>query len=71
MIEFLVKAFVQTDDEVISSHPSFLMYQKLVQVRGGANTVIPLREMHHDLEAIRKAITARTRLIFMDNPNNP
>jgi histidinol-phosphate aminotransferase len=71
VIEFLVKAFVQTGDEVITSHPSFLMYQKLVQVRGGVNTVIPLSNMHHDLEAIRKAITARTRLIFMDNPNNP
>lgn len=71
VIEFLVKAFVQTGDEVITSHPSFLMYQKLVQVRGGVNTVIPLRDMHHDLAAILAAITPRTRLIFMDNPNNP
>lgn len=71
VIEFLVKAFVQTGDEVITSHPSFLMYQKFVQVRGGVNTVIPLRDMHHDLEAILAAITARTRLIFLDNPNNP
>ena len=71
VIEFLVKAFVQTGDEVITSHPSFLMYQKLVQVRGGVNIVIPLRNMHHDLETILAAITARTRLIFMDNPNNP
>ncbi|MHB8809203.1 MAG: histidinol-phosphate transaminase [Desulfobulbaceae bacterium] len=71
VIEFLVKAFVQTGDAVITSHPSFLMYQKLVQVRGGVNIVIPLRDMHHDLAAILAAITGRTRLIFMDNPNNP
>ena len=71
LIEFLVKVFVQPGDEVITSHPSFLMYQKFVQVRGGVNTVIPLREMQHDLEAILAAITARTRLIFLDNPNNP
>ena len=71
VIEFLVKAFVQTGDEVITSHPSFLMYQKFVQVRGGVNTVIPLRDMHHDLDGILTAITTRTRLIFMDNPNNP
>jgi len=71
VIEFLVKAFVQNDDEVITSHPSFLMYQKFVQVRGGNNIVIPLRNMQHDLEAIAKNVTARTRLIFMDNPNNP
>ena len=71
MIEFLVKAFVGTGDTVITSHPSFLMYQKFVQVRGGVNTVIPLKEMRHDLDAITSAVTDRTRLIFLDNPNNP
>ena len=71
VIEFLVKAFVATGDAVITSHPSFLMYQKFVQVRGGDNIVIPLREMRHDLAAIAAAVTDRTRLIFIDNPNNP
>ncbi len=71
LIEFLVKAFVQTDDEVISSFPSFLMYQKFVQIRGGKNIVIPLREMTHDLGAVTAAVTRKTRLIFLDNPNNP
>lgn len=71
VIEFLVKAFVLMGDEVITSHPSFLMYQKFVQVRGGANTVIPLRDMRHDLEAIADRVSPRTRLIFLDNPNNP
>lgn len=71
VIEFLVKAFVQKGEEVITSHPSFLMYQKFVQVRGGKNKVIPLRDMSHDLEAITATVTAKTRLIFMDNPNNP
>ncbi len=71
VIEFLVKAFVGTGDAVITSHPSFLMYQKFVQVRGGENVVIPLKAMHHDLEAISAAVTERTRLIFIDNPNNP
>lgn len=71
IIEFLVKAFVQTGDEVITSHPSFLMYQKVVQVRGGVNKVLPLKEMSHDLDRILDTITDRTRLIFLDNPNNP
>ena len=67
----LVKAYVQTGDEVITSHPSFLMYQKIVQVRGGVNIVIPLTRMHHDLATIQAVISDRTRLIFLDNPNNP
>ena len=71
VIEFLVKAFVRNGDEVVTSHPSFLMYQKFVQVRGGKNTVIPLRNMNHDLAAIAATVTEKTRLIFMDNPNNP
>lgn len=71
VIEFLVKAFVTPGDEVITSHPSFLMYQKFVQVRGGVNKVIELKGMQHDLEAIGAAVTEKTRLIFLDNPNNP
>lgn len=71
IIEFLVKAFVTEGDEVISSHPSFLMYQKFVQVRGGVNHVVPLADMHHDLAAIEEKVSAKTKLIFIDNPNNP
>lgn len=71
VIEFLVKAFVETGDEVITSHPSFLMYQKFVQIRGGNNVVLPLKEMKHDLQAVLANIGERTKLIFLDNPNNP
>lgn len=71
IIEFLVKAFVRTGDEVITSHPSFLMYQKFVQVRGGENYVVPLKDMRHDLGMIAEMISEKTRLIFLDNPNNP
>lgn len=71
IIELLVKAYVETGDEVITSHPSFLMYQKVVQVRGGVNKVLPLKGMRHDLNGILNAVTERTRLIFLDNPNNP
>jgi len=71
IIEFLVKAYVESGDEVITSHPSFLMYQKVVQVRGGVNKILPLKGMHHDLDAILASVTDRTRLIFLDNPNNP
>ncbi len=71
VIEFFVKAYIQQDDEVITSHPSFLMYQKFVQVRGGNNIVVPLKDMQHDLDAITASITDKTRLVFLDNPNNP
>lgn len=71
ILALLAAAFLQPGDEAISSHPSFLVYPKVTQARGGINRVVPLREMRHDLPAILKEITPRTRLIFLDNPNNP
>ncbi len=71
IIELLVGAFVAPGDEVISSHPSFLVYQTMVQARDGINRVVPLKDMHHDLDEISAQVTPKTKLIFLDNPNNP
>ncbi len=71
LIEMLVRGLVQKGNEVVTSHPSFLVYRKVVQANGGINVHIPLSGNVHDLNAIRTAITDRTRLIFLDNPNNP
>jgi len=71
VIGFLVAAFLRPGEEVITSHPSFLMYQKFVQVQGGVNRVVSLHNMQHDLERILSEINDRTRLIFLDIPNNP
>lgn len=71
IIELLVGAFVSPGDEVISSQPSFLVYQTMVQARNGINQVVPLKQMQHDLESILSKINDKTRLIFLDNPNNP
>jgi histidinol-phosphate aminotransferase len=71
IIGLLIASFLQPGEEVITSHPSFLVYQKMVQAQGGVNRVVPLKEMRHHLQAILEEITDRTRLIFIDNPNNP
>lgn len=71
IIELLTTTFMSPGEEVISSLPTFLVYQKVVQSRGGVNKVVPLREMRHDLNAIADTVTEKTRLIFLDNPNNP
>jgi histidinol-phosphate aminotransferase len=72
IIGLLIAAFLQPGEEVITSHPTFLMYQKLVQVQGGCNRVVPLTEtMHHDIRSILAAVSPKTRMIFLDNPNNP
>lgn len=71
IIALLAAAFVQPGDEVITSHPSFLVYPKVTQAQCGVNRVVPLKEMRHDLYAIAAQISENTRLIFLDNPNNP
>jgi len=71
VINFLVTACLRPGEEVITSHPSFLMYQKFVQVQGGVNRVVQLHNMEHDLGRILGQINDKTRLIFLDIPNNP
>ena len=71
LINLLIRVFIRPGYEVITSDPTFLMYHKMVQAVGGNNVVIPLSGYCHDLEAISQAVTPRTRLIFLDNPNNP
>ena len=72
IIGLLITAFLQPGEEVVTSHPTFLMYQKLVQVQGGINRVVALdAAMHHDLVGILASVTESTRMIFLDNPNNP
>ncbi len=71
LIEFMVRVLIRPGSEVISSEPSFLVYRKAVQAVGGINVVIPLKDNRHDLRAIKGAVTEGTRIIFLDNPNNP
>ena len=71
IIQLLISAFLAPGEEVISSHPTFLVYQKVVQAQDGINRVVPLQNMQHDLDGILAQITGKTRLIFLDNPNNP
>jgi len=71
VIQFLVGAFLSPGDEVVTSHPTFLVYATMVQAYGGVNKVVPLKNMGHDLDAILAEVNEKTRLIFLDNPNNP
>ena len=71
MIEFLGHAFLNLDDDVITSEYAFIVY-KLIATSFGARTIeTPSPDYQQDLEAMLDAITPKTRLIFIPNPNNP
>src|SRR5690606_35340045 len=56
---------------VLSASRSFDAYPLLADLAGATSVTVPLRDETHDLEAMADAVTPRTRLIFVCNPNNP
>ncbi|MDP6980321.1 MAG: histidinol-phosphate transaminase [Myxococcota bacterium] len=72
ILELIVKTFLAPGDEVVMPWPSFAMYPIVVQGMGGKVVQVPLRDdFGHDLDAMREAITERTKVVFVCNPNNP
>jgi histidinol-phosphate aminotransferase len=71
ILELIMQTFLRPGDEVLSATPSFLMYGLLTQGAGGIFRPVPLRDFRVDLKAITKAITARSKIIIINNPNNP
>lgn len=71
LIELAAKAFLSVTDEGITSASSFLIYRLAIQETGAAVAEPPLRSGAVDLAAIRAAVTPRTKIIFLANPNNP
>ena len=71
LIELLVRAFVRTGEEVVIPHPSFVVYPMIVQAVGGIRVVVTLKDHRLDLEAMARAITPMTKMVFIANPNNP
>lgn len=71
VLELIARTFVGVGDEVIFSEHAFAVYPIATQAVGGQAVVTPARDWGHDLDAMLGAITERTRLIFIANPNNP
>jgi histidinol-phosphate aminotransferase len=71
VLDLLVRALVPPGGEVLSTTHTFLMYGLLTQAVGGVFRPIPLRKMRVDLLAMAQAVTPQTRLIIVNNPNNP
>jgi histidinol-phosphate aminotransferase len=67
----LLAAAAEPGTEVLFAWRSFEAYPILVPLTGAAGVRVPLRDEAHDLAAMADAITPRTRVIFVCNPNNP
>src|SRR5215469_18733684 len=67
----LLEAIGEPGAEVMYAWRSFEAYPILSDLAGADSVRVPLRDDAHDLAAMAAAITPRTRLIFVCNPNNP
>jgi histidinol-phosphate aminotransferase len=71
LIDVAARTYMQDGDEAVMAVPSFVVFSMAVQGVGGKAIQIPLKNYTHDLEAMTDAITDRTKMIFIANPNNP
>jgi histidinol-phosphate aminotransferase len=71
IIGMLARAFLSPGDEAVMADNTFVIYRMEVLAAHGKPVVVPLRDGRHDLAAMAGAITPRTRLLFVCNPNNP
>jgi histidinol-phosphate aminotransferase len=71
IISNIIRAFLCDDDEVLTTDAAFLGFQVLAKSRGVAYRTVPYRDWHYDLTALAGAITERTKIVYLANPNNP
>ncbi len=72
ILELLAKTFLAPGDEVVYAWPSFAMYPIVVKGMGATPRPVELDEdWAHDLPAMARAVSERTKLVFVCNPNNP
>ena len=67
----IIRTFLCDDDEVLTTEAAFVGFQLLARSRGIAYRTVPYRNWHYDLTALAKAITEKTKIIYLANPNNP
>lgn len=72
IIALTVKAFIASaQDEVIVAHPTFLIYAVKSTLSGAKVVTVPMKQFSYDLERMAQRINARTRIVFLANPDNP
>ena len=71
ILELVARTFVSQGDEVIYSQHAFAVYALITQAVGAVGVEVPAVNYGHDLMSMAQAVTPRTKVIFIANPNNP
>lgn len=71
ILQLVARAFLNPGDEVVVAQYAFAIFTTVAVSAGGSVVTVPARDWGADLPAMRAAVTDRTRVIFLANPNNP
>lgn len=71
VLELAARVYLCAGREAIYSQHAFAVYPLVVQATGARGVEVPARAFGHDLDAMLRAVTSDTRLVFIANPNNP
>src|SRR5439155_24570848 len=72
LIDLVIRTFVAAGEEVLLSVPTFSMYEARTRIVGGIPVLVPMTEVHeHDVTGLIRAVTERTKVLFICTPNNP
>src|SRR6185312_6213192 len=71
IIEFIAHALLAPGDDIVVSQFCFAIYPIVAKMMGANVITVPAKNHGHDLPAMLRAITPKTKIIFVANPNNP
>jgi histidinol-phosphate aminotransferase len=73
LLDLVCRGFLEEGDEAILCSPGFMAYKSFADLSGAKVVDVPLRaaDFSFDMESVLGAVTERTRLLFISNPNNP
>ncbi|WP_293795803.1 histidinol-phosphate transaminase [uncultured Bosea sp.] len=71
LLELVTKAYLGAGDEGIYSEYGFLVYRIAILAMGGKPVVVPEKNYTADVDGILAAVTPKTKIVFLANPNNP
>lgn len=71
VLDLAARAFLTPDADAVYSQHAFAVYPLAVQAIGARGIEVPARAYGHDTEAMTRAVTSKTRIVFIANPNNP
>jgi len=71
LLTLLAQTYLLPGDEAIFTEHGFLVYRIAILAAGATPVVVPERDFRADVDAILGAVTRRTRIVYIANPNNP